>query len=190
MLRAMHACALAMLSVLARSALAVCWRSVLWGICGSSEGRRLSWKLRVLVCCVIGLRKSDSHALTGGKSMPPYHRLGQIPPKRHTQFRKPDGTLYFEELFGIEGFSNNYSNLYYTYPPTRVKKVEPCSKRHLEEWHVDVQRHHHLKTARLQPGGDAVSGNQTLMFNRDLTIGIALPTEEMDNFYRAGDADL
>ncbi len=39
--------------------------------------------------------------------MPSYHRLGQIPPKRHTQFRKPDGTLYYEELFGTEGFSGN-----------------------------------------------------------------------------------
>ncbi len=121
--------------------------------------------------------------------MPPYHRLGEIPPKRHTQFRKPDGTLYSEELFGIEGFSNNYSNLYYHYPPTRVKKVEPFSERHLEEWRVDVQRHHHLKTAQLQPGGDAVLGTQVLMFNKDLSIGIALPTEPMNYFYRDGDSD-
>ncbi|HLG78146.1 MAG TPA: homogentisate 1,2-dioxygenase, partial [Ktedonobacteraceae bacterium] len=111
--------------------------------------------------------------------MPPYHRLGTVPPKRHTQFRKPDGTLYSEELFGIEGFSNNYSNLYYHYPPTRVKRVEPFGKRELTEWEQDVQRHHHLKTALLKPGGDAVQGNQILMFNKDLTIGIALPTEPM-----------
>ncbi|HVU69044.1 MAG TPA: homogentisate 1,2-dioxygenase [Ktedonobacteraceae bacterium] len=121
--------------------------------------------------------------------MPPYHSLGTIPPKRHTQFRKPDGTLYSEELFGIEGFSNNYSNLYYHYPPTRVKRVEPFSKRQLVEWEQDVQRHHHLKTARLKPGGDAVQGNQILMFNKDLTIGIALATEQMHYFYRDGEAD-
>jgi homogentisate 1,2-dioxygenase len=121
--------------------------------------------------------------------MPPYHRLGEIPPKRHTQFRKADGTLYAEELFGIEGFSNNYSNLYYHYPPTRVKKVEPFGERHLEEWRVGVQRHHHLKTAQLKPGGDAVLGNQILLFNKDLTIGIALPTEPMHYFYRDGGAD-
>jgi homogentisate 1,2-dioxygenase len=98
--------------------------------------------------------------------------------------------LYFEELFGIEGFSNNYSNIYHHFPPTRVKKIEPFSKRHLEEWPIEVQRHHHLKSGQLQPGGDAVSGNQILMFNSDLTIGIALPTETMHNFYRDGDADL
>jgi homogentisate 1,2-dioxygenase len=130
--------------------------------------------------------------------MPPYHRLGEIPPKRHTQFRKPDGTLYSEELFGIEGFSNNYSNIYHYYPPTRVKKIEPFGERHLEEWSVEVQRHHHFKTAPLPPGGDAVLGNQILMFNNDLTIGIALPTEHMNRadtnhspyYYRDGDSDL
>ncbi|GHO58555.1 homogentisate 1,2-dioxygenase [Ktedonobacter robiniae] len=121
--------------------------------------------------------------------MPPYHRLGKIPPKRHTQFRKPDGTLYSEELFGIEGFSNNYSNIYHYYPPTRVKKIEHFSERHLEEWKVDVQRHHHLKTSQLKPGGDTVLGNQILMYNQDLTIGIALPNEQMNYFYRDGSAD-
>lgn len=121
--------------------------------------------------------------------MPPYHRLGELPPKRHIQFRKPDGTLYYEELFGTEGFSNNYSNIYYYYPPTRVKKVEPFQQRHLEEWKLDVQRHHHMKTAQMQAGGDAVSGNRILMYNKDLTIGIALPSEPMHYYYRSGDAD-
>ncbi|GHO87486.1 homogentisate 1,2-dioxygenase [Dictyobacter formicarum] len=121
--------------------------------------------------------------------MPPYHRLGEIPPKRHTQFQKPDGTLYSEELFGIEGFSNNYSNIYYHYPPTRVKKIEPFSKQQFEEWNEDVHRHHHLKTAAFKPGSDAVLGNMVLMFNKDLTIGIALPTQDMTYFYRNGEAD-
>ncbi|GCE07987.1 homogentisate 1,2-dioxygenase [Dictyobacter aurantiacus] len=121
--------------------------------------------------------------------MPPYHRLGEIPPKRHTQFQKPDGSLYSEELFGIEGFSNNYSNIYYHYPPTRVKKIEPFSKQQFEEWNEDVHRHHHLKTAGFKPGSDAVLGNMVLMYNKDLTIGIALPTQDMTYFYRNGEAD-
>jgi homogentisate 1,2-dioxygenase len=124
--------------------------------------------------------------------MPSYHRLGQIPPKRHTQFRKPDGTLYSEELFGTEGFSGNYSNIYYTYPPTRVKKVEKFANVHslCEEWDPQVQRHHHLKTANLARGGDAVLGTQPLMFNKDVIIGISLPDKPMDYFYRDGDSDL
>ena len=124
--------------------------------------------------------------------MPAYHRLGQIPPKRHTQFRKPDGTLYSEELFGTEGFSGNYSNLYYNYPPTRVKKVEKFMvvQYPQDEWKQEVQRHHHLRTAQLSGGGDAVLGNQVLMFNKDVAIGISQPTAAMDYFYRDGDSDL
>ena len=122
--------------------------------------------------------------------MPSYHRLGQIPPKRHTQFRKPDGTLYAEEVFGTEGFSGNYSILYYTYPPTRVTKVEKFRDVRPEEWDDGVQRHHHLKTAKLGRGGDAVLGNQVLMYNSDVAIGVAQPTEPMHYFYRNGENDM
>jgi homogentisate 1,2-dioxygenase len=52
-----------------------------------------------------------------------YHRLGNIPHKRHTQFRQPDGSLYKEELVSSEGFSGIYSNLYHINPPTRIKAV-------------------------------------------------------------------
>ena len=34
-----------------------------------------------------------------------YAARGSIPPKRHTQHRAPDGSLYAEELFGVEGFT-------------------------------------------------------------------------------------
>jgi len=124
--------------------------------------------------------------------MPSYHRLGQIPPKRHTQFRKPDGGLYAEELFGTEGFSGNYSIIYYTYPPTRVKKVArfPVEQYAHEEWDERLQRHHHLKTAQLSRSGDAVLGRQTLMYNNDVVLAVAKPTQAMDYFYRDGDSDL
>jgi len=124
--------------------------------------------------------------------MPSYHQLGEIPPKRHTQFRKPDGGLYSEELFGTEGFSGNYSIIYYTYPPTRVKKVErfPLEQYAHEEWDERIQRHHHMKTAQLPPAGDAVLGRQTLMYNKDVVLAVAKPTAAMDYFYRDGDSDL
>ncbi len=124
--------------------------------------------------------------------MPSYHRLGEIPPKRHTQFHKPDGTLYSEELFGTEGFSGNYSIIYYNYPPTRVKKVErfPIEQYAHEEWDERLQRHHHMKTAQLGQKGDAVLGRQVLMYNNDVSLAVAKPTTEMDYFYRDGDSDL
>ena len=55
--------------------------------------------------------------------MPFYQRLGKIPPKRHTQFRKVDGSLYHEQLFGTIGFSGNASLLYHHHRPTMVKEV-------------------------------------------------------------------
>ena len=56
--------------------------------------------------------------------MPIYHKLGNIPHKRHTQFRKPDGSLYSEQLFGTIGFDGMYSNSYHLYRPTMVKEIE------------------------------------------------------------------
>src|ERR687893_3515 len=53
-----------------------------------------------------------------------YFRSGNIPHKRHTQFRKPDGTLYAEQLFSTEGFSNDYSLLYHAYAPTDIIKAD------------------------------------------------------------------
>src|SRR5690348_13029292 len=127
--------------------------------------------------------------------MPSYHHLGEIPPKRHTQFRKPDGSLYSEELFGTEGFTGNYSILYYHYPSTRVKRVEQDKinanlQTVHEVWSEGVQRHHHFKTAALARRGDAVLGRQALMFNQDVVIGIAKPEKAMDYFYRDGESDL
>ena len=56
--------------------------------------------------------------------MPHYQRRGEIPGKRHVQFRKPDGSLYPEELVSTEGFSNIYSIIYHEYEPTRVLEID------------------------------------------------------------------
>ena len=58
--------------------------------------------------------------------MPFYTQVGAVPPKRHTQFRRPDGVLYTEELMGNEGFSGLASLLYHHFPPVRVERVDPC----------------------------------------------------------------
>ena len=56
--------------------------------------------------------------------MPHYHKLGKIPPKRHTVFKKDDGSLYSEELVSTEGFSDVYSLVYHCHPPTKVLSIE------------------------------------------------------------------
>ena len=56
--------------------------------------------------------------------MPFYHKLGKIPHKRHTIFKKPDGSLYYEQLFGTIGFDGMSSNLYHEHRPTQVKEID------------------------------------------------------------------
>src|SRR5271165_3954792 len=109
--------------------------------------------------------------------MPMYHRVGQVPPKRHTQFRQPDGTLYTEELFGEEGFVGCSSLLYHRVPPTRVSGFRSLGAVQPREWIPEAHRHHHFKTLPIPAGGDPVGGRRVLMFNQDLTIGIVRPTE-------------
>ena len=53
-----------------------------------------------------------------------YISLGKIPHKRHTQFRKPDGGLYAEQLFSTEGFADDYALLSHCYPPTMITKTD------------------------------------------------------------------
>ena len=56
--------------------------------------------------------------------MPYYRVVGEIPRKRHTRFRGPDGGLYAEELMGEEGFSSDSSLLYHVHLPTAIVKSE------------------------------------------------------------------
>ena len=53
-----------------------------------------------------------------------YHKLGKIPKKRHTTFKKEDGSLYQEELFGTAGFAGMSSLIYHLYPPTVVSEIK------------------------------------------------------------------
>ena len=56
--------------------------------------------------------------------MPFYHKLGKIPHKRHTVFSKPEGGIYYEQLFGTVGFEGMSSLLYHTHRPTMVKDIK------------------------------------------------------------------
>ncbi|HDL41767.1 MAG TPA: homogentisate 1,2-dioxygenase, partial [Actinobacteria bacterium] len=59
--------------------------------------------------------------------MPYYHSVGDVPPKRHTIFRQPDGSLYTEELMGEEGFSFDSALLYHKTRPTALVSIESLS---------------------------------------------------------------
>jgi homogentisate 1,2-dioxygenase len=118
-----------------------------------------------------------------------YHSLGSIPPKRHTQFRQPDGSLYSEELFGAEGFSGHSSLLYHKHPPTTVLRVEQGAEIVIKPWKEGLLRHHHLLTHAMKPAGDPLSGRVLLMYNDDVRLSLCLPEKPMPYFYRNGEHD-
>ena len=121
-----------------------------------------------------------------------YVQRGQVPHKRHTQFRKENGDLYAEELFGVEGFAGRSSLLYHDTPPTQAYQIEKVGDVELQASDEDLNgphRHHLVNTGDLQPSGDAISGRIPLFFNNDVTFGVVLPAEPMSGYYRNGEAD-
>lgn len=122
--------------------------------------------------------------------MPIYHKQGQIPHKRHTTFRKPDGSLYAEELFSTEGFSNVYSLIYHCYPPTMVKHLgEPYSvePKIAREKHL---KHTSLKGFKIKAEDDYLKSRKPVLINSDLHISLAAPKKSMtDYFYKNSQAD-
>lgn len=121
--------------------------------------------------------------------MPHYHRMGSLPRKRHTQFRKPDGTLYSEEVIGAEGFSGISSIAYHLYPPTIIERVEDPIPYKVEYADRDFLVHRHIEGPRIQSSGDWLSGRKYVMGNDDVRLALCSPTEEMDFFYRNAVAD-
>src|SRR5215213_473847 len=101
-----------------------------------------------------------------------YVSRGNIPHKRHTQHRQPDGSLYAEEPFGVEGFTGRSSLLYHLVPPTRTHKVELVRDVRLEAADPKAHRHHLTKTGGVDPKGDAITGRIPLYFNSDVVFGI------------------
>src|SRR6185369_8009715 len=87
-----------------------------------------------------------------------YVRHGSIPQQRHTQHRAADGSLYAEELFGVEGFTGRSSLLYHLTPPTRTHRIEPVRRIRLEAADDDLNRHRLTKTGAIEPTGDVVTG--------------------------------
>lgn len=120
-----------------------------------------------------------------------YHRLGEIPSKRHIQFRQPDGSLYAEELVSSRGFSGIYSNLYHINIPTRVEKVGKSYP-----WKAEIATEYtlkqtHLNTSNVETtGNDYLEARKVLLKNKDVSMAICHPTSRsMDYYYKNGQAD-
>ncbi|MEO7117977.1 MAG: homogentisate 1,2-dioxygenase, partial [Candidatus Limnocylindrales bacterium] len=120
-----------------------------------------------------------------------YVSRGSVPHTRHTQHRAPDGSLYAEELFGMEGFTGRSSLLYHATPPTQTTKIEAAGEVKLVAADGDVHRHRLVKSGGIERRGDVVSGRIPLFFNSDVIMGIIRPDAALPDgrFYRNGEAD-
>ena len=118
-----------------------------------------------------------------------YYKLGDIPHKRHTQFRQPDGSLYHEEVMGIHGFAGIQSILYHRYPPTAVRTVEKQRDVAIPYEEAGALRPRHLRSGSMPEGGDAITGRMPLMGNNEVVLYIARPTEDMDYWYKFAHGD-
>lgn len=119
-----------------------------------------------------------------------YHSLGKIPSKRHTQFRKPDGSLYSEQLFSTEGFSDMYSLLYHNHPPTMITQVGDPVNIAPVTIHDKQLKHRSLKGFDIGPEEDYLDSRKPVLVNQDCRIIISAPTKSMtDYFYKNADAD-
>lgn len=122
--------------------------------------------------------------------MPIYHRLGKIPHKRHIQFHKPDGELYYEQLFGTVGFDGMSSLMYQLHRPTIIKEMGESIDMRPEiavEHNITPRRMHGFQLA---PKADYLESRVPLFVNKDVIFGLAAPEQSLRNyFYKNADAD-
>ena len=119
-----------------------------------------------------------------------YHKLGSIPDKRHTIHEKSNGDLYYEQLFGTEGFHGVSSLLYHYHRPTMVSKIgdsidlnpKPAINNNI------VSRM--LQGFNIKPKEDFIESRDPMLFNNDVQIDLASPKKgKAEYFYKNSDCD-
>jgi homogentisate 1,2-dioxygenase len=122
--------------------------------------------------------------------MPLYHKLGKIPQKRHTVFKKPDGSLHYEQLFGTIGFDGMSSLMYHLHRPTMVKEVgetKDVSPKASVPYNIKSRL---LIGFQVQPVDDFLESRKIVLFNSDVNVALAAPKKSMTKyFYKNADAD-
>ena len=122
--------------------------------------------------------------------MPFYSKLGNIPHKRHTVFKKDDGTCHYEQLFGTEGFSGMSSLLYHVNRPTQVKasgKIVDLSPKIADDKNLKSRL---LKGFEIPKTVDYLTSRIPVLVNNDCYISLAAPKKSLRSyFYKNADAD-
>jgi homogentisate 1,2-dioxygenase len=122
--------------------------------------------------------------------MPFYHKLGQIPPKRHTQFRKKDGSLYYEQLFGTIGFDGMSTNSYHEHRPTMVKKIGKQYSVKPKIAKANNLQSYRFRGFQVSPEKDYLESRKVVLTNSDCNIILSAPKQATSSyFYKNTDAD-
>jgi len=122
--------------------------------------------------------------------MPFYHKLGTIPPKRHTVFRKPNGDLYYEQLFGTIGFDGMSTNSYHEHRPTQVKEIHKQYSVAPKIANANNIKSYRLKGFQIKPEDDFLDSRKIVLTNSDCHIALAAPKKSTtDYFYKNTDSD-
>ena len=115
--------------------------------------------------------------------MPRYHKLGNIPPKRHTIHKSKDDEFYYEELFGTIGFDGMSSLIYHTHRPTQVKKIlksyEVAPKIAVENNMKSLM----LNGFNIKPFDDFLDSRKCILMNNDCQIILAAPKQSLTTYY-------
>ena len=122
--------------------------------------------------------------------MPFYHKLGTIPPKRHTQFRKKDGSLYYEQLFGTIGFDGMSTNSYHEHRPTMVKEIRKQYSVKPKIAKANNIQSYRFRGFQVPPENDYLESRKIVLTNTDCNIILSAPKQSTeDYFYKNTDAD-
>lgn len=122
--------------------------------------------------------------------MPIYHSLGDIPHKRHTQHKSPEGKFYYEQLFGTVGFDGMSSLLYHVHRPTQVKEIlgsKDVTPKIAVEKNLKALRLHGFS---VPPVADHLDARTPILVNSDVALILAAPqAKQVDYFYKNADCD-
>lgn len=122
--------------------------------------------------------------------MPFYHTLGKIPPKRHTIFKKPDGNLYYEQLFGTIGFDGMSSNIYHEHRPTQVKEIKKQYSIAPKIAKANNIQSFRFRGFQVPAETDYLQSRKIVLTNSDCSIILAAPKQSTkDYFYKNTDAN-
>jgi homogentisate 1,2-dioxygenase len=103
-----------------------------------------------------------------------YHKLGKIPRKRHIVFKKEDGSLYREQLMGLQGFSGPSSLLYKENLPTATSSMKKLAIGDQEGSEISTSfTNWHFKTAALSTDESFFQSRVPLLKNPQVEIGVS-----------------